>query len=446
LNKARKRGEIEQRSSLSFKSLRCIFLPLNIDGLMKDSFLKQADEQIAKHHYREALDVLFSIWKSNPEAEIAEKILYCYRFTRRWDQHEKWLKIFKGKFPEQKFLHMEEKELILGKSLHEFLHSADAEEIDRKASEILQPDQFKPDELNIYFLMLVTRFKQLEKWELARKWVERIDSTFLSDKAKENKGTSPLKRYYLSKEDIYIELQEFDLILETFNDGRAVLGESLAIKKRLVKAMISANRLDEAQRFCEEQINWYKPVWFFVEHLAEIYLLKEELNLAWKYACIAFYTKGEQRHKLDLHLLLSKIAEKKGLKELAFDFKTLTILVRASEGQPLDKNLQEHLGLIKDPDVTVSTILKKHEQEILAGINDGLALHVGEIVWYPLDQNFARVKYDENKSTVVFKKDLADDCHYQGAKIDFYLYEHTDSKSGKKSTVAKYATKHFKLG
>lgn len=413
---------------------------------MKDSFISQSDQLIKKQQYRDALDILFSIWKSTPDADVAERILLCFRKVKRFDQYEKWLSIFKSKFNGMPFLAAEEKELMLGKKLGDVLKGESSADVCKSAEALLALEAFTAEETANLHLSVVTRLKQLEAWELAKEWIEKIDPAYLSDKTTGERSTSPKKRYNLSLEDIYIALGDFEKLAELFRANEGALRDSLVSKKRALSAMISAKQFAEAERFCAAEISPEKPNWHFVEQMAKIQLALGNADAAWEHACRAFNTKGGQKHKLELHLILSDIAMARGNAAFAADFKTLTILVRAQEKLAISDELMAHLATVKDQAVTAEQLMALHKAAIVEGVNLGKEKHMGEVVWFPLDKNFARLRYADGKNTIIFKSDLEDDCHYQGAKVDFFLHDTIDPKTGKASQIAKYGTKHFKLG
>lgn len=86
-----------------------------------------------------------------------------------------------------------------------------------------------------------------------------------------------------------------------------------------------------------------KREWFIQKELAELYLEKENIDLAFKMAINAINNFGPLEFKVDLLYLLGKILKKQNKLDLSFKHFTLSKLIRQSEGWKLPQKLFEEL-------------------------------------------------------------------------------------------------------
>ena len=260
------------------------------------------------------------------------------------------------------------------------------------------------------------------------------------------KRISERQRYYLSKFDIQSELNDYAPLLEILTNAQEDFPDIKLFQKQYMECLFHLEKYDQILELFKEEMNWHRPNWGLVETASKAHLLKGELDDAWRYACLAFNSHGSQKVKIDLHLLISDIAEKRENIELSNDFKTLTILIRSANKLEITSDLMEHLKTITDPTITSDIILEKYHDEIQDGIYIGKPRFEGKIIWFPLDKNFAKIEYSKGpKSIIIFKDNIDMDCRYEGAKISFIEDRNFDPKSGEEKEIARAGRRINKL-
>ena len=65
---------------------------------MREEVLQKAKELIKKKKFREALNILFQLWRNDKSPEIAIEILHGLKFHPNKDNTDKWLHVFEDEF------------------------------------------------------------------------------------------------------------------------------------------------------------------------------------------------------------------------------------------------------------------------------------------------------------------------------------------------------------
>jgi hypothetical protein len=410
---------------------------------MYDVFLSEAERLIEKRKYRDALAVLKSIWKNNKTELVATKILYCLRQLRFWREVDSWLITFEQRFPKSEMIKEQASELNYDRTVGETINSDNFTEINKKVDE-LSESITDNNRLNLLYMQLIKKAKEKKAWDEVQNFIEKIDPSLL-DRSRGGKRISDLEKFYLNKIDLFEAINDSIKLEQTCLEAINAFPEHFTFVKRLLILYRATSNLESLSAYLDKHLNFEEPNWFLIEQYAYIQLIEANYEDAWHWVCRAFNTKGDQIHKVDLHLLISDIAEKLEKLDLAKDFKTLSVLVRAENKLAIPADLLKHIKTLTDQSITKEFIVNKYQSEIVDGIYRNEERFDGKIVFYPLDKNFVRIKYQDTKSILAFKQDIDDDCQYESANITFIIRETFDKKNGKKSKLAKLVRRQVKL-
>ena len=410
---------------------------------MYEVFLSEADRLIEKRKYRDALAVLKSLWKNNKTEVVASKILFCLRQLHFWREIDSWVKTFEQRFPKDETIKKQIQEINYDRTTSETISSNDFNEINQKLDELSEsiPDK---NRLNHLYMQLIKKAKEKKEWDQVENYIEKIDSSLL-DSSRGGKRISDLEKYYLNKLDLFEAKNDQVKLEQTCIEAMNTFPEHFSFVKKLLSIYKKENKIDAISEYLDKHLNFEEPNWFLIEQHAFLQYQKENCEDAWHWVCRAFNTKGDQKHKVDLHILIAEIAEKLGKKNIAFDFKTLSALVRAENKLVIPNELLDHIKQVEDKSITKEFIINKYQSAIVDGIYQNEKRFDGKIVFYPLDKNFVRIKYQDSKSILAFKQDIDDDCQYESANITFIIRETYDKKNGKKSKLAKLVRRQVKL-
>lgn len=414
---------------------------------MKDSFLEKAELHYKKREFKEALDTLFTVWRFEKSERVAYLILASQRQMFHYKSAEKWLVKFDEKFPKSKLLETEKVVIQYETKIRPLMQSGSLEDVVSETEAILKSISDKEFIKKIVF-SVVRKAKDEKNWQVAGEWLTKLDIKRLSKKQAEVSGKkriSERQRYYLSKFDIHSELNDYEPLLDILTRAQEDFPDIKLFQKQYLDTLFHLKRYDQILDLFNTEMNWHRPNWGLVETASNANYLKGDFNEAWRLACLAFNSHGAQKVKVELHLLISKIAEKLGNKSLADDFKTLSILVRSANKLEITSELMEHLKIITDPTITADIILEKYQDEIQDGIYVGKERHEGKIVWFPMEKNFAKIEYSNGKSIIIFKDNIDIDCRYEGAKISFIVDKNIDPKSGEEKEIARAGRRINKL-
>ena len=415
---------------------------------MKESFLQKAEILYNKGEYKEALDILFNVWKFEKSEKVGYLIVSSLRHQYHFKSALKWLERVDEQFPNGTMIENERIAVEYETKIKPVLLNGTLEEAVAEIEPILTKISDKEFIKKVIF-SVVRKAKDESAWDIADQWLDKIQITSLTKKQREGKGKkriSERQRYYLSKYDVYTALNAYDKLADILLLAKEDFPELKVFQKQYQETLFKLERYDDILSIFNKEINWSFPNWGLVETASKAYFLKGELTEAWKLACMAFNSKGSQKVKVDLHLLISDIAEKLGKPEMAANFKTLSVLIRAEYKLEIPEELMEHIKTITDQSITSTSIIDMYEDDILDGIYAGKPRYEGRIVWFPLDKNFAKIKYSgSDKTIIIFKEELHEDCHYEGAKITFIEDKNIDSKSGEEREIARAGRRKVKL-
>jgi tetratricopeptide (TPR) repeat protein len=234
-----------------------------------------------------------------------------------------------------------------------------------------------------YLFNLITKYeknKVSKNWNVITNFCDNFDPYKLNNKSEtlklEVKGrkkdvvfASAKENWFAIKTKALFELGYWQECLDLSNEALEVLDEFnyfndtwFARRVALSKKNLgnTEDTIDELKKILKK-----KKEWFIQKELAELYLLKGEIDTAFNYAIQAVNNFGPLSFKIGLLKLIGQILEKKDEKLLAFKHLSLSKLIREDEDWKVPPSLKEELNKYVFHEITQKQ-LKKLKSELKA--------------------------------------------------------------------------------
>lgn len=204
-------------------------------------------------------------------------------------------------------------------SLSEFLNKA------KEAIDITEPAS---DELFRFEIILKVMEVLCENnmWDQVIKWSEKLILNKLSEKSVEIKIQAGKKIRYPSQKEKYYSLVtkayeksgNFASALSLVNEGLKFYPDDIWLLRRKAIALMNLKCYEDSLKILEG-ILIKKPEWFIYRDIAKIYLIKDDIHKALKYAvegCLKSFNNPNKENLWELYYISALIYEKMNNKEL----------------------------------------------------------------------------------------------------------------------------------
>jgi cold shock CspA family protein len=283
--------------------------------------------------------------------------------------------------------------------------------------------------------------KSATRWDIVSSWCDRLDRKQLATEPnmiEGRKGISEAERWYFAKVKALVELKQWAEARVFAKEATANFPHKVDFYRWAAQARARQGDLSGGVEELEEIIHRGRVQWYILSELAELQHELGQNDHALGNACKAALAPGEDRHKVRLYELLTRIHLQVGKLESAGRHVELAKAVRQREGWGINNDLAQlerqvnekmaNAELAETP-LSLSQLFKLCRRDWEEGAIAGQARHVGHVSRLIDGKDFAFIAPEMGGDSVYVKlRDLPRAAQKANARVEYSLVNAYDKK------------------
>lgn len=413
---------------------------------MSEELIEKANILLQQSHFAEAGKIFHQLWENENNVYSASRYLHCLRKAGYPEaglvQGEK----ADSQFPNNIYIH---RELVwmYYEIIKIFIQNNNLKDVVKSFLKMLK---FNPDSLplELALFLIIKLAKEQNQWEIIVDVCSQVSPSQINNECpiiNQKKLKSKREQYYFVYIKSLIQLNQWKNVTNLALNAIKSYPRETNFKRWYALALSHDGNLEKAISELENILLKEKQEWYIFQDLSSLYLQKNQVEIAFRYACKSALNTREHNLKVTLYQNITEICLLMNKLDLATQHLQLSKLVRQQEGWKIKADLQqlENKIKIKCKENNISQIDYSFEELIKiclhtwrTEIYSGLPRQKGIIELVPQDKSFGWIRAKNGDKIFFMQKELPPFLRKENLNVNFILENSWDHKKNQLSTKA----------